>query len=104
MKAQIIGLLRILRKRKGNCRGSGEAIPSGYSSWDRDPKQPKQIEAEILGILGCRIETEMLSELHTYIESLTDDETGCVKKFLERRRAATDRQSSDRKSTRLNSS
>ena len=93
MKAQIIGLLRILRKRNGNGRGSGEAIPSGDSSCDRDQKQPKQIEAEILGILGCRIETEMLSELHTYIESLTDDETGCVKKFLERRRAAMDEQS-----------
>jgi hypothetical protein len=41
----------------------------------RDPKQLKQIEAEIVKILGCRIEKEMLSELHTYIDSLTGDET-----------------------------
>ena len=60
----------------------------------RDPKQAKQIEAEILETLHRPIEKEMLSGLHTYIESLTDDETKYLKKFLERRRAATDKQSS----------
>ena len=59
----------------------------------RDPKQLKQIEAEILEILSCRIEKEMLSGLHTYVESLTDDEAGYVKKFLERRRVAMNEQS-----------
>jgi hypothetical protein len=52
------------------------------------------MEAEILATLSRPIEKEMLSGLHTYIESLTDDETKYVKKFLERRRAATDKQSS----------
>ena len=60
----------------------------------RDPKQAKQIEAEILEILSCRIEKEMLSWLHTYIELLSEDETHYVKTFLERRRAAIDEQSS----------
>ena len=60
----------------------------------RDAKQPKQMEAEILETLRRPIEKEMLAGLHTYIESLTDDETKYVKKFLERRRAATDNQSS----------
>jgi hypothetical protein len=58
----------------------------------RAVKQAKQIETEILGILGCRIEKELLSGLHTYVESLTDDEAGYVKKFLERRRAAMNQQ------------
>lgn len=60
----------------------------------RDAKQPKQMEAEILETLRRPIEKEMLAELHTYVESLTDDETKYIKKFLERRRAATDEQSS----------
>ena len=58
----------------------------------RATKQPEQMEAEILATLSRPIEKEMLSGLHTYIESLTDDETKYVKKFLERRRAATDKQ------------
>ena len=60
----------------------------------RATKQPEQMEAEILATLSRPIEKEMLSGLHTYIESLTDDETQYVKKFLERRRAAKDKQSS----------
>lgn len=59
----------------------------------REPKQPRQMEAEILETLSCPIEKEMLSELHAYIESLTDEETRFIKKFLERRRAAKDTQS-----------
>jgi hypothetical protein len=57
-------------------------------------KQPEQMEAEIPGILSCQIEKAMLSGLHTYIDSLTDDETKYVKKFLERRRAAVTKPSS----------
>jgi hypothetical protein len=52
------------------------------------------MEAEILEILSCRIEKEMLSWLHTYIESLSEAETHYLKRFLERRRAAMDEQSS----------
>jgi guanylate kinase len=58
-----------------------------------DSKQAKQIEAEILEILGCPIEKEMLSRLRTFIESRTDDETEYVQNFLERRRAAMKMQS-----------
>jgi len=60
----------------------------------RDPKQPKQMEAEILETLRRQVEKEMLPGLHTYIESLPDDETEYLKKFQERRQAATDKQSS----------
>lgn len=60
----------------------------------RDPKLPQQVEAETLEILSCRIEKEMPSRLHTYIESLSEDEARYVKRFLERRRAAMDEQRS----------
>ena len=60
----------------------------------RDPRQPGQMEAEILEILSCPIDKQMLSGLHAYIESLTDDETKFIKKFLERRREAMHAQSS----------
>jgi hypothetical protein len=51
------------------------------------------MEAEILEILHCPIEREMLLGLHTYIESPPDDQTEYVKKFQERRQAPTDKQS-----------
>jgi hypothetical protein len=51
------------------------------------------MEAEILETLRRQVEKEMPG-LHTYIESLPDEETEYVKKFQERRQAATDKQSS----------
>ena len=60
----------------------------------RDPTQPKQMEAVRLGTLRRPREKEMLSGLLRYIDSLADDQPEYVKNFLQRRRAATDRQSS----------
>ena len=83
-------------KRKGDSHGASSCAHRGTGFREktmRDAKQPKQMEAEILETLRRPIEKEMLAGLHTYVESLTDDEAGYVKKFLERRRVAMNEQS-----------
>ena len=82
-------------KRKGDSHGASSCAHRGTGFREktmRDAKQPKQMEAEILETLRRPIEKEMLAGLHTYIELLSEDEKHYVKKFPERRRAATDKQ------------
>ncbi|MBV9769440.1 MAG: hypothetical protein JOZ32_07705 [Bryobacterales bacterium] len=53
-------------------------------------KDPQTIEQQLLAILASPTDQELLSKLHTYLQSCPKDESDYAQKFIARRTAAVE--------------